>query len=86
VLGVFNLAFWCCPPVGVLSGAAGLALGFAGLASRSRTAALTGMVLSLVGLLLSVGFGVLVGVIMVQEEELKADPSGNRPPFFHAPN
>ncbi len=85
-VGVAGLALWCCPPVGVIAAIAGLILGFVGLGSRSRTAAVAGMVLSLAGLIVAAAFGVLVGVMLVQEQELQSDTSGNTPPFYHGPD
>ncbi|MGL6095156.1 MAG: hypothetical protein ACRC7O_05050 [Fimbriiglobus sp.] len=82
VLGLVGLVLWCCPPVGVMTGLAGLILGFVGLSSRSRGSATAGMVLSLAGLILAVALGVIAGVMVVQEQELQSDPSGNNPPFF----
>ncbi len=62
VLGIASCLIFCCWPVGILTSLGGLACGAAGLKTRARRAAIVGLVLSSVGLVFAVGFGVLMVV------------------------
>jgi len=73
VLGIVSCLVFCCPPIGLAAGLAGLACGFAGLKTRARKAAITGLVLSGVGLTFATGFGVLMATGVVHEQAEKAN-------------
>jgi predicted Zn finger-like uncharacterized protein len=84
VLGILAAVAWPCPPAGLVLGGVAVLTGGAGLSSRSRPAAVTGIVLGLVGVILSLGCGVLYGVAIQQENRAnKLEPGGNHPPFVH---
>lgn len=86
LLGILNLFLWACPGVGVLTGGLGIILAGIGLNSRRRRAAILGLLLSVVGLTIALGFTVIVGFFVAHEAAEKAAPDrGNRPPFAHGP-
>lgn len=86
VLGLLNLVLWACPGVGVLTGGLGIILAGIGLRSRRRKAAILGLLCSVVGLTIALGFTVIFGFFLAHETALKAAPDrGNRPPFAHGP-
>lgn len=63
VIGIVGLLLWCCPLVGVPLCAIGLALGVIAAKSESRNVAVAGIVLNIIGLLLSLVNG-LIGALM----------------------
>lgn len=67
VLGIVSCVIFCLWPVGILTSLGGLACGAAGLRTRARRAAVVGLVLSSVGLIFAIGFGVLMIVGFLQD-------------------
>ena len=63
VLGLVGLCFWCCPLIGFPITLAGLILGILSLRSASRSLAVAGIILSSIGLVLTVANSVL-GVML----------------------
>jgi biopolymer transport protein ExbB/TolQ len=65
VLGILSLVGWCLPLIGLPMTIVGLVLGFKSLGSQNRGMAIAGIVLNILGLLLSVvnaAFGAYLGV------------------------
>lgn len=61
VLGVLNLLSWCIPFVGFFMALAGIITGIFGIKSTKRGFAIAGIVLSAVGMILSLAaFGLLI--------------------------
>ncbi len=61
VLGILSLVLFCLWPIAILLGLMGLIFGIAGNKDNSKSIAIAGIVCSAVGLLIAVGFLVLVG-------------------------
>lgn len=82
VLGIIAALSWPCPPAGLVTGGIAVVAGGMGLQSRSRSYGVVGIVLGLVGVIFSLGCGVLYGVAIYQEQKANEfGPDGNRPPF-----
>ena len=64
VLGLAGLGFWCCPLVGFPITIVGIILGIMSLRSESKGFAVAGIVLSSVGLVLTV-LNAILGVVMM---------------------
>ena len=61
VLGVLNLLTWCIPVIGFFMAVAGIVTGIFGIKSSKRGFAVAGIVLSAIGLILSlIAFGLLI--------------------------
>ena len=67
IAGLVSLLIFCLWPVGLVTSVAGLAMGAAGLKSRSRGLAVTGLVFSCVGLTFAAGVGVTMVVVIAAE-------------------
>jgi hypothetical protein len=66
VLGLAAMISWCFPPVGFPIALAGLILGMAGLESENRRSAIAGVVLSVLGIVLSIvaaGTGLFLAIL-----------------------
>ena len=61
VLGVLNLLTWCIPVIGFFMAVAGIITGIFGIKSTKRGFAIAGIVLSTIGMILSlIAFGLLI--------------------------
>jgi hypothetical protein len=69
ILGVSSLIVWCCPLIGLPVAITGLVLGIVARNSPNRGMAITGIVLSAVGLLLSVANGVLGAILAISGQQ-----------------
>jgi hypothetical protein len=67
VLGLAGLGFWCCPLIGLPITIAGLVLGIMSLRSSSRGMAIAAIVLSSVGLALTIVNAILGAVIALAQ-------------------
>jgi|YNPBryunderm2012_1023409.scaffolds.fasta_scaffold48459_2 hypothetical protein len=75
---------WWCPPCGLIAAAVGIITGAYGLHSRIRGLATLGILLSTIGGTLSLGCGVIYGIVIVHEQQLDDLPANeNQPPFFN---
>jgi hypothetical protein len=75
-LGVVSCLIFLCSPVGFCTSLAGVLTGYAGLRSRLRPLAVTGLVLSLVGMTFAVGFTLLYLTGALQAGQNPAGPNG----------
>jgi uncharacterized membrane protein len=73
VLGISSMIVWCCPLIGLPVAITGLVLGIVSRNSPNRGMAITGIVLSTVGLILAVANGVLGAILAI---------SGQQPPMM----
>lgn len=83
VLAVVALVFFCVFPVSLLTGSVGAYFGAVGLKSSRRPMAVTGLTLSLVGIVFGVGFTVLfmAGVVKSVADTPRLGPTRNNPTF-----
>jgi hypothetical protein len=81
LLGLGSVLASPCCGAGAVFALGGLVSGFGGLRSRSRSLAVFGLVLSTVGLVLSIGAIAFWAIAASAQQELPARPDGTRPPF-----
>lgn len=82
LLGIGSVAASPCCGAGAVFALLGLATGYGGLQSRSRSLAVLGLVLSTAGLVISVGVLVLFGIASsAAQREVPPKPDGTRAPF-----
>jgi len=81
VLGLGAISTSICG-IGAVFGVLGLLLGFSGLQSRYRGLGIVGLILSLSGLLFSLGMiAIIVVVQATTEREMPPHPNGTKAPF-----
>ena len=81
LLGIGSVLASMCCGAGAVFALGGLATGFGGLQSRSRPLAITGLVLSTIGLVLSVSVLAFWGISLSAQRDLPPRPDGTQPPF-----
>ena len=83
MLGLGSVFTALCCGAGAVFALGGLVTGFGGLQSRSRPLAVVGLVLSTVGLMLSLGMVALLAVSVSAQRDLPTRPDGTQAPFAH---
>ncbi len=86
ILGCANLVLWACPLIGIGTGFLGLYFGNQALRGPRRGFGIIAILFSVVGLMLSLGWGILLGVCMSREAENGQQPVRNKPPFLDTTN
>jgi predicted Zn finger-like uncharacterized protein len=82
LLGLGAVLTWPLCGAGAVLGLGGLVTGFGGLHSRRRGYSIAGLVLSLIGVILSIGMlGFFSMVLSAVGRPLPPNPDGTRPPF-----
>lgn len=86
LLGIGSVVTAPCCGAGAVFGLGGLLTGLAGLNSRSRTVGVFGMVLSTLGLALSLAVMAFFAVVSTAQKDVPAKPDGTQPPFARGLN
>jgi hypothetical protein len=84
LLGLGSVFTAACCGSGVVFALGGLVTGIGGLQSRSRPLAILGLLLSTVGLVLSVGMVAYIAINTMAVRDMPDKPDGTRPPFVAA--